>query len=197
MRKNTVTNDSCTSSSNVVRSPPSSCANAANNNNHPNIDPIIDSGTTGNYFPITTNIPLLHQVPTTKPVQVTVTNGQTMTSTHEAHLPFDDLPSAATRVDMFPAPMAAALISVSRLADAGCITTFTKDSVQVHRDNKLIIRGYRNWRNGLYHVKLTASKSPTPAPPMEMTTAPFGPTTCGKKTPQWSFSRHHTLPAEP
>jgi hypothetical protein len=169
MPKNTDTNSSCSSSSNVVRSPPSQCAHKTSQHHHINTDPILDSGTTGNYFPVATDFPLHHHSTTSNPVHVTVTNGQTMTSTHQAHLPFGDaLPSEATRVDMFPAPMAAALISVGRLADAGCITTFTKDTVTVRLHDKVIIDGYRNWRNGLYHIKLPnlPNLPPPSAPPM-------------------------------
>ena len=123
---------SCSSSSYVARSPPKPCTNSASDINSINQDPIINSGTTGNYFPLSTTLPLLDKVPTSNPVRVTVTNGQTMTSTHEAHLPFGkDLPPDFTRVDLFPTPMEASLISVGRLADAGFKTTFDKHRVTV------------------------------------------------------------------
>ena len=56
---------------------------------------------------------------TLNPITVNTPNGTTMQSTHDAELPFPDLPAAARAAHLVPELTSHSLVSMGRLCDAG------------------------------------------------------------------------------
>lgn len=59
-------------------------------------------GTTGHYFHINNKTPIFNEQPTDKPLQITVSNGESIYSPHEATLRVTNLPPEASKVHLFP-----------------------------------------------------------------------------------------------
>ena len=57
------------------------------------------------------------------------------------------------------------LVSVGQLADDECDTIFSKHAAYVFKIGKIIIRGKRNYTNGLRDIPLTPTSAPTPQTP--------------------------------
>ena len=117
-------------------------------------NPVLDSGTNGHLFPTGKTSTLVDVRPTTHPITVMVANKNQLTSTHEAMLPIPELPTNAKHVDILPG-LASPLISISKLAEAGCITTFDNDKAIISLKGSEILRGQRNPYSGLYHLRLS------------------------------------------
>ena len=123
-----------------------------------------DSGADGHYLNEddrhAAQLPIL--CPSTK--QVAVANGQISTANHETQLPFDGLSAMAKRADTFN-DFPQSLMSVSKVADDGAISIFTKGGVTVHREEDVLITckgapiliGVRD-AHGRYRVPLMQTK---------------------------------------
>ena len=67
-----------------------------------------------------------------------------MQSTHTGEVyQLQMLPPAARSADLFPALGNTCLLSLGRLADAGCIIILKKDQLVVKHKGKVILTGYR------------------------------------------------------
>ena len=86
----------------------------------------------------------MNERPTTSPVTVHLADDRTIHSTHEGHLPFDNLPPDALRCHKFPALGGTSLLSVGQLCDHGCEAHFTHDTVTITRDDVTVLTGKRN-----------------------------------------------------
>jgi hypothetical protein len=81
--------------------------------------------------------------PATKLIIVILPNGQRIASTHEAKLPFPDLPEKAVHAHVFPDLNSHALLSIETFCDAGCTATFSATRVNIEKQGKVILTGTR------------------------------------------------------
>jgi hypothetical protein len=102
---------------------------------------IFDSGTTGHY--ILCDMACFDKRPTSQPLIVTLPNGEKIKSTHEATLPFPNLPKKALEAHVFPGLNGQALLSIGTFCDAGCTALFTTMAVIIARDGKVVLTGQR------------------------------------------------------
>jgi hypothetical protein len=102
---------------------------------------IFDSGTTGHYILCDTDCFDKH--PTSSPLTVTLPNGQQIQSTHEATLPFPNLPKKALEAHVFPELNGHALLSIGTFCDTGCTALFTATAVVIEKDGKIVLTGQR------------------------------------------------------
>ena len=91
---------------------------------------IPDTGSTGHFFALQTPH-LLNRRKAHTPLQVSLPDGSTMSSTHIAELHLPQLPKKARTVHLFPALNNTSLLSIGKLCDAGCQATFTADAVTI------------------------------------------------------------------
>jgi hypothetical protein len=80
---------------------------------------------------------------TSNPIQVILPNGQVISSTHTANLPFPQLPATAIQAHVFPHLHNQALLSVVLLCDAGCTVTFEQTSVKIRYEGNIVLEGMR------------------------------------------------------
>jgi hypothetical protein len=100
---------------------------------------IFDSGTTGHYIMLDTAC--INKQPATKPIVFILPNRQRITSTHEAKLPFLDLPDKAVQAYVFPGLNGHALLSIGTFCDAGCTATFLATTINIEKHGKIILMG--------------------------------------------------------
>jgi hypothetical protein len=125
---------------------------------------IIDSGATGHFFKISSN--LLGIKPTTNGIAVSLPDGARIKSTHTGTLPVPGLPLSACRAHIFPSLKSHALLSTGQLCDHGCKAVFTHNGVTITRDDLFLLTGTRsNATNGLWTLNpLNPPTTPLAAP---------------------------------
>jgi hypothetical protein len=108
---------------------------------------IIDSGATGHFFKIWSN--LLGIKPTTNGIAVSVPDGALIRSSHTGTLPVPGLPLSACRAQVFPSLQSHSLLSIGQLCD--CKAVFTHSKVTITRDDLVMLTGTRSIAtNGLW-----------------------------------------------
>lgn len=126
----------------------------------PRIHPVakLDSGATGSYFCLNDahHLKNIHQChgPT-----VLLPDNTKMHTSESGSLPFPGLSDTAKQAYIYPKLQSASLISVGKLCDDGCDVTFRKHDVQAIKNNNVILKGYRNWKDGLWDIPLQADKT--------------------------------------
>jgi hypothetical protein len=128
-------------------------------NSSSTVPAIFDSGTTCHYILLDT--PCHSKRTTGTPISVTLPNGQSITSSHEATLPFPGLPLDALNAHVFPGLRGHALLSIGAFCDAGCTATFSATTVTIQRDGKVVLTGQRE-PPGLWKTNPTAAPNATP-----------------------------------
>jgi hypothetical protein len=130
---------------------------------------IIDSGATGHFFKISSN--LLGIKPTTNGIAVSLPDGANIKSTHTGTLPVPGLPFSACRAHIFPSLKSHSLLSTRQLCDHGCKAVFTHNGVTITRDDLVLLTGTRSdTTNGLWTLDpLNPSTTPLAAPSSPMT----------------------------
>ena len=88
------------------------------------------------------------------PITVRLPNGDKLKNTHEYFLPIPQLPQDSITARIFPGLHTASLLSIGQLCDAGCQATFLKHILQISYENRIILTGDRNFRTGMWEVKL-------------------------------------------
>jgi hypothetical protein len=102
---------------------------------------IIDSGATGHFFKISSN--LLGLKPTTNGIAVSLPDGALIRISHTGTLPVPGLPISACRAHVFPYLQYHSLLSVGQLCDHGCKAVFTHSKVTIIRDDLVMLTGTR------------------------------------------------------
>jgi hypothetical protein len=92
--------------------------------------------------------------PSAQPIAVTLPNGERIFSTHEARLPFPQLPHGAINAHIFPALHGHALLSVGTFCDAGCTADFTAHEVKICYKGKTVLVGAKT-PPGLWTINLS------------------------------------------
>jgi len=84
----------------------------------------------------------------------TLPNDDVIQATCEGFLPFKNLAKQATKAFIYPDLSNESLLSIGQFCDDDCIAVFTKTSVYIVKNNKLIVEGTRNYTDGLWDIKL-------------------------------------------
>jgi len=129
----------------------------------------LDSGATQNYYASVDVEYLLEVSPTTKPITISLPNGDSIVSTHTGLLNLPNLPYAARQVDIFP-HLKHSLISLGHLCDSDLHVITTKHAMTIYNANKTVLGcAKRDPTTKLYAFDFSAtvpSKSMSPPPPI-------------------------------
>ena len=118
-----------------------------------------------------------------RPMQVTMPNGESITSTTKGVLPIK-APFHEMKAHVLPA-LSHSLISIGKLCDAGCTAFFDAKHVTVSHQNNTILQGHRDPHNGLWKFPSSMGKHINiPRPRSLPECAP---------TPQANFTIHDAL----
>ena len=122
----------------------------------------LDSGATSHYFKpthqnILTNIKPLKNGPNAILPDNTMAKA-TKQGTIKLH---DDLNTNSQEVYIMPHLKNESLISVGKLCDDNCTVTFTKNKVDIIKNNKTLLEGERNKNDGLWDIQLKPNITPT------------------------------------
>jgi hypothetical protein len=130
---------------------------------------IIDSGATGHFLKISSN--LLGIKPTTNGIAVSLLYGAHIRSTHTGTLPVPGLPLSACRARDFPSLQSRSLLSIGQLCDHGYKAVFTHNGITITSDDLVILTGTRsNANNGLWTLDpLDPPTTPLAAPSSPIT----------------------------
>jgi len=121
-----------------------------------------DTGATDHFF--TNTMPVLHKLPSSHPIQVTMANGTSVESTHTAMLPHTNLPSTTRTGHILPS-LTTPLLSISKFCDAGYRAVFDATQVVIHdpQSDRPLLSGHRS-PNGLWKIPIPCAAT-TPGPP--------------------------------
>lgn len=100
----------------------------------------------------------------TQQITFTLSDGNKVKSTQQCTLGLPQLPTKARTGYILPGLASHSLISVIALCDAGCETTFTKISVTIKYRGKIIMRGAKCTKIGLWMVSLQPTATPNATP---------------------------------
>ena len=115
-----------------------------------------DTGATSNYF--TTND--AHILKNTEKIihgpRVNLPNGTILQAHLRGNIPMSEnnLSETARRAHVFNGLNNASLISIGRLCDDNCIAVFDRKELNIYKNNKKVIQGTRNYRDGLWDIQL-------------------------------------------
>jgi hypothetical protein len=144
---------------------------------------IIDSGATGHFFKILSN--LLGIKPTINGISVSLPDGALIRSSHTGTLPVPGLPLSACRAHVFPSLQSHSLLSIGQLCDHGCKSVFTHSKVTITRDDLVMLAGTRSIAtNGLWTLDPLYPASPA---------APSNPITGSVNTMLHTTLAHDTI----
>ncbi len=108
-----------------------------------------DSGATGHFF----NNDCPEKTLKHEPINVICANEPEMMSTQTKELNIAGLPQEAITAHVFP-DMTRNLLSVPKLCDADCKCTFSKEKVEIIKENKTILQGPRDRTTNLWTVQI-------------------------------------------
>ena len=113
-----------------------------------------DSGASGTYLKLEDKIACTNVIPTKNPTTVLLPTQETMCSTHDAELPIWELSKSARSAKIFPDLTSASLLSIWQLCDDNCTAIFSKEKLQVIKNDRVILQGIRNDSDGLWDVPI-------------------------------------------
>lgn len=120
---------------------------------------ILDSGATSNFM--VTNAPADDIQPVETGLNVKLPNNDRVTSSHTCNLKLN-LPKEARRGHIVPGLHGLSLISVVTLCNAGCEVKFTKVECTVSHRGRVILRGFKCTRTGLWLLPLNQTVTRPP-----------------------------------
>ena len=100
---------------------------------------ILDSGATSHF--LVTKAPITNITPARNPLNVKLTDGTCVSSTHTCILTLPQLPTRAREGHIIPGLVSHSLMSVVKLCNAGCQVLFTKVGCQVKHLGRIVLRG--------------------------------------------------------
>ena len=106
----------------------------------------LDSGASAHYFRYKDAVKCLQDVAEDDGPEVVTPTLDTIKATHKGKLPFasKELSTNARESHVFGQLGSASLISVASMCDDGCQVMFDKNNAFITKNNKLLIKGYRN-----------------------------------------------------
>lgn len=81
-------------------------------------------------------------------------NNDHISSNAAGHLPIPSLSKESTKAHLLPGLQNSSLLSLGQICDDDCIIHLTKSNLYIFKDQKLLLTGYRNHRDGLWDVPL-------------------------------------------
>lgn len=81
-------------------------------------------------------------------------NGEKITASHQGLLPFEGLNQQAKEATIYPGLTNESLLSIGQFCDDNCMGLFTKTAVYIIKNNKILLHGYRNKKDGLWDIAL-------------------------------------------
>ena len=143
--------------------PPHSNSHQFQTSSQPTRTGIADSGATDHYLaPADSNV-CTNVTPTTTGPTVTVANGTQLKTTHQATIPLaPQLKAPATTGNILHGLKSGTLISIGKLCDDDCIALFTKYHVHIVKNGEVIIKGKRDFNNGLWQITLASKPVKSP-----------------------------------
>ena len=119
---------------------------------------VFDSGATGNF--IIEGTPVVNKCVDMNPVSITLPDGQRITSTHTCNLDIPWLPHSITEAHIVPGLSHSSLISTRNFCDAGCKVEFDRTGCKVYYQGKLVMKGNKSNKTGLWHLPVNLSEPP-------------------------------------
>ena len=113
-----------------------------------------DTGASGHYVTNEDKKCCDDVTPAIIPKNVLLPTSEVISSTHDAYLPIYSVSRNATSATIFPDLTNSSLLSIGKLCDDNCVATFTKNKLQVVKNNRIILEGTRNFSDGLWDVPL-------------------------------------------
>jgi hypothetical protein len=101
---------------------------------------------------------------TQTPLEVRLTNGITIASTHTATLNLPSLPHVARQAHILPGLNQHPLLYVGQICESGCTVTFTANKIAVTNGATTILTGQRDKDSFLWRAPLANSTSAQAAP---------------------------------
>ena len=92
-------------------------------------------------------------------------NNDYISSNASGNLPIPSLSTDATKTHLLPGLQNSSLLSLGQICDDDCIVHLTKSHLYVFKNNKLLLTGFRNQRDGLWDVPLPQQRLITPSSP--------------------------------
>ena len=117
---------------------------------------MLNSGTNDHFMSVHVNIENI--IPTTRPLNFVIPDGNRMEHTHECDIMWPTLPKEATTGHIIPQLTQKSLLSIVKLFDAGCSVIFKHNSYIITYNNKIIIYGLKCPRTRLWLVPLNIQK---------------------------------------
>jgi hypothetical protein len=112
---------------------------------------VADAGSTAHFFQ---DLPVQNRRISSSPIAIRNPNGSTVHSTHEGEIHIPGLPTSARTVHLVPDLKSHSLLSVGQLCDAGCVVSFTSETVIVRHEDTIILQGERTPATNLWHVPI-------------------------------------------
>ena len=107
--------------------------------------------------------PITNITPAINPLSVKLPDGAYVSSTHTCTLALPQLPTRTRKCHIIPGLASYSLMSVVKLCNSGCEVTFTKIDCQVKHLGRVVIRGSKCTRTGLWMIKLNNAAKSTPS----------------------------------
>ena len=121
---------------------------------------ILDSGATSNF--LVSTAPMSNVQPTMTPLTVKLPDGANIKSTATCTLALPNLPAKAREAHIIPGLSHHSLLLVVTLCNAGCDVKFTRIGCYVKHQSKIVMKGAKCTKTGLWMVPLreTIPQSP-------------------------------------
>jgi hypothetical protein len=123
---------------------------------------LLDSGCTAHLF--ISNAHCKKKLLTQSPLEVCLTNGAIIASTHTANFDLPSFPSESRQAHILHGLAHHPLLYVGKMCDSGCAITFTANKVSVTNGAATILTGQRDKDSGLWRVPLGNTNSAQATP---------------------------------
>ena len=110
-----------------------------------------------------TPAPITNITPAINPLSVKLPDGACVSSTHTCTLTLPQLPTWVREGHIIPGLASHSLMSVVKLCNAGCEVTLTDIDCQIKHLGRIVLRGSKFTRKGLWMIKLTNTAKATPS----------------------------------
>ena len=107
---------------------------------------------------MTSTAPLHNLRESVDPITVHLPDGTTLETQQQGELQIENLTSPAATAHVIP-HLKHNLLSVGQLCDAGLTAFFSRNTVEIKRENQLILKGKRDYKNGLWSTTLPPQQS--------------------------------------
>ena len=119
-----------------------------------------DSGASAHYWRDEDKAILQNTHPNTS-ISVTLPNAQHIPSTLSGTIPLNNLLSTKAKMaTVLPNLHSSSLISLGQLCDDNCKVTLDKKELNVYKENTVVMRGFRNTKDGLWDIPIVKNIHP-------------------------------------